>query len=150
MANTIPARAPQTRSLEEYLAEQTGLPVGEGVAPTDGGWQGAPGQSVFLAYLVVHSIPGGTLDGPIGDPHADSDLVWQIDSVGATQLAAEEGGDLARAALLVQGLPSLSIAGRAVRWVSEDIPGGGARQDPDQPSIFRQFSRYRIATTPSS
>lgn len=150
MANTIPARAPHTLAIETYLAAQTDVPVGDGSKPPGAGWQGSPGQSQFVNYFVLHSIIGGTLDGPLGDPHADADLIWQLDACAATQLGAEVTADLGRAALLVAGLPPLSIAGRAVRWVTEDIPGGGARQDPDQPSIWRQFSRYRIATTPST
>ncbi len=150
MANTIPARAPHTQALESFLASQTGQLVGDGEKPSGGGWQGAPGQSQFVQYYVVHSIPGGAFDGPLGDPHADSDLIWQVDSYAATQINAEIGGDVARRLLLVKGLPALSIADRAVRWITEDIPGGGARQDPDQPSTFRQLCRYRIATTPST
>lgn len=150
MANTIPARAPHTRSLREYLATTTGMPVGDGKAPAAGGWQGAPGASQFVNYLVVHSTPGGLLDGPLGDPHADAEFVWQIDACSATQYGAEIAGDNARAALLVQGLPPLNVAGRAIRWIREDIPAGGAREDPDQPSIWRLWAMYRIATTPTS
>lgn len=150
MANTIPRRAPQTRSLREYLATATGRLVGDGKAPDGGGWQGAPGASQFVTYYVVHSIPGGSLDGPLGDPHADSTLVWQVDAVAATQYGAEITLDNARAALLVQGLPPLVIADRLVRGIREDIPAGGAREDPDQPSIWRLWSMYRIATTPST
>lgn len=150
MANTIPARSPQTQALITYLATATGRLVGSGVKPDGGGWQGAPGTSPFTPYLVVHSIAGGNLDGPIGDPHADSALVWQIDAYGATQQSAEITADAAQAALLVQGLPPLVIDGRTVTRVRLDVPGGGARQDPDQPAIWRRFDLYRISTTPRS
>jgi hypothetical protein len=150
MANTIPARAPQTLALETYLATQTSAPVGDGEKPpTASGWQGAPGQSEFVAYTVVHSIPGGALDGPLGDPHADSALIWQIDTYGATQLASETLGDLVLGALLVAGRPPLVIAGRRVLSIALETPGGGARQDPDEPSIWRQMSLWNIATTPT-
>ena len=149
MANTIPKRSPQTQGLITYLAAATNKLVGPGVKPAGGGWQGAPGTSQFISYLVVHSSPGGIVDGPLGDPHADTEFVWQVDGYGASQLSAEITADLAVTALLVQGLPPIVIAGRTVSRIALDVPGDQARQDPDQPSIWRRFDLFRITTTPA-
>jgi hypothetical protein len=86
----------------------------------------------------------------MGDPHADARLIWQLDAYGASQDHAEILADLAQAALLVQGLPPLVLVDRTVTGVRLDLPGGAARQDPDQPSLWRRFDLYRITTTPRS
>lgn len=147
----LPARAPQTSALTAWLAAQLQFPIGYGQAPKDVpiGWQGPPGLSDFVGYLVVHSIPGGELDGDLAHPSCDGDLPWQVDAVGGTQLQADTIADLAQA-VLIGPKPPLVIDGRTVLWVREDIPHGGARQDPDQPSIWRSTGRYRIGTTPTT
>lgn len=146
----IPARSPHTNALITWLATQTGIAVGDGVAPQDVpvGWQGQPGMSAFVPYFVVHSIPGGLLDGPIGDQHADADLVWQVNNHGGNREQAEDVADLARAVLLRRPIPPLDIAGRAVMWIRNEIPAGAARQDKDLPSIWWSFGQYRLGTTP--
>lgn len=143
-----PARAPHTTALVTFLGTNTQLPVGDGKKPDDGGWEGDPGQSVFAAYLVVHSIPGGAIDGMLGDPHLDLDGIWQVNAHGGDRQSAEIAQDLARAQLLTSPPPALVIAGRSVKWVACDVPAGTARQDPDQPAIWSSFERYRIATAP--
>lgn len=147
--NTVPARAPQTTALVDWLAGQTAIAVGRGEKPPGVGWAGVPGQSIFVPYYVLHPVPGGGLDGPLGDPHADAELIWQLNSHGGTQQQAETAADLARAALLLAGLPPLDIEGRRVVGVASEIVAGAARQDIDQPSIWWCFEQYRIRTTPT-
>lgn len=147
--STLPARAPQTDALVTYLSPLVAPAlIGRGEKPPGAGWQGAPGQSVFVGYVVLHSIPGGQIDGTLGQPNRDGDLVEQASCHGATQQQAEQLGDVVQAALL--GVPALAIAGRAIRWVAPDVPPGAARQDPDQPSIWTSIGRYRIGTTPTT
>lgn len=150
MAGLIPAKADHTEALRTFLADATSLPVGDGKAPAGAGWQGAPGQSSFVAYLVVHSTPGGALAGSLGRPSTEAQWLWQIDSVGATQHATEKALDRVRDHLLAVPLPDLAIPGRKVTYVDEEISSGSAREDPDQPATFRSFAQYRIWTTPRS
>ena len=148
--STVVPRAPQTQGLVLYLATSAGVPVGYGAKPDGGGWQGPPGQSAFVGYGVVHALPGGRFDGSTEDPHAESMLLWQVNSYGATQLHAEEVGDAQRTALLQHPLPPIQIAGRTLAWVSSDVPAGTAREDPDLPSTWWCFERFEIATVPTS
>lgn len=146
-----PARGPHTKALREFLATATGLPVGGGVAPPGAGWQGAPGQSSFVAYLVVHDIPGGAMPGSLGRGSTEAQLLWQVDACGATQVHALDTLDPARDALCdPTRRKGLIVPDRIVTFVEVDIPAGTARQDPDQPSIFRTFERFKIWTTRSS
>lgn len=149
MSNTVPARAPHTAGLVTWLQAQTGKQVGRGEQPAGTGWQGAPGQSEFVPYYVLHPIPGGQLDGPMGDPHADSELIWQVNSQAATQAQAETMADAARAALLSSAAhDGVVVDGRAVTAVTSEIPAGAARQDPDQPATWWSFEQFRLTTTP--
>ena len=58
---TLPTVAVHTTAMLTRLAT-TGLPVGQGRKPdgrdgtTLGGWQGTPGKSEFLAYLVLYTL----------------------------------------------------------------------------------------------
>lgn len=148
MSYVAPARAPHTTGLVAYLTAETALPVGDGKAPADGGWEGQPGISPFVAYLVVHSIPGGAIDGTLGEPHLDLDGIWQVNAHGGDRLSCEIAQDLARAQLLTSPPPAITVAGRTIKWVTCDVPAGTARQDPDQPAIWSSFERYRFATAP--
>lgn len=145
----VVARAPQTAGLVTYLAAAVGVPVGHGVKPDAGGWTGEPGGD-FAGYGVVHPLAGGRFDGSTEDPNAESMLVWQVNSYGATQLHAEEVADAFRAALLQQPPPPILIAGRTIAWVACEVPAGTAREDPDQPSTWWCFERFEIATVPTT
>lgn len=146
MTQTV-SRVTHTTGLLAWLRLQSGYPVGDGIAPADVGWQGAPGQSPFQGYGVVHTIAGGALDGPMCSPSADADLLWQVNGMGGTQAHADTVMDTF-SGLLLGPLPPLQIAGRALLWVRSDVFHGAARQDPDQPSIWWSYARYRIGTTP--
>lgn len=146
---SLPARAPQTTALFDWLASQLQAPVGRGELPPGVGWQGEPRQSEFVGFLVLHPIAGGEIDGDLAHPSVDGDLVWQVNAHGGTQEQAERLADAAQEALLGQ-LPPLVIAGRTVLWVRSDVPHGAARLDPDQPSIWWAPARYRIGTTPTT
>lgn len=146
---SLPLRAPQTTSLIGYLAATTELPVGYGEAPDGVGWQGAAGVSDYQGYGVVHPLPGGQLDGNLGQPSVDGDLVWQVNAFGGTQEHADTIADLFATALLGP-LPAatLLVADRALMWIRADPPHGAARQDADQPSTWWSPGIYRIGTTP--
>ena len=145
----LPVRVPQTTALLAWLGSQLTGPVGDGKAPTEPhGWQGAPGQSSFIGYFVLHTITGGALDGDLVRPSDDGDLIWQVNAIGGTAQQADLLADQAFE-VLCDELPPLAINGRAVLFADVDVPHGAAREDPDQPSIWMSVARYRIATTPT-
>jgi hypothetical protein len=146
---TLPLRAPEAAALVAYLTSVTAIPLGQGIAPAGAGWQGPPGESPFHGYGILHSIPGGFLDGDLARPSVDGDTIWQLNAVGATQEQADTISD-AYAAALLGPLPPITIVGRALLWVRADIPHGAARQDVDQPSLWLSYARYRLGTTPTS
>lgn len=142
---SIPEIRSHSTGLEQVLAA-TGVPVGRGDRPAETGWQGAPGQSVFVAYLELHPIPGGFLDGPLGCPDDDLDGIWQVTAVGGNQEQCELAADLARTALLTQ-IPT--VVDRAVCRVSIDLLSGARRDDTVTPPVWISTDRFRFSTTPS-
>lgn len=121
--------------------------VGDGEKPATGGWQGAPAASVFVPYVVVHPMPGGTADGTMSAPNTDVAADYQFTCVGATRAQAEEIADDVRAVLLPA---ALTMAGtRAVIHRRLDFLGGAIRDDTVQPAVWFVPDRYRIFTTPT-
>lgn len=126
-----------------------GLTVGDGQDPTAAhGWQAAVGTSVFVPYVIVYPIPGGTFDGTLADHSDDADLVWQLTCVGATRAQAEYVVDAALAALVAQ---PLAVAGRSIGKVSADAPGGGVRRDDTAAGVplFIATPRVRAMSYPA-
>lgn len=144
MTFTSPARSPHTTALLRALDSRTGILVGDGRKPDGGGWQGDPGTSEFVRYLVLHPLPGGEFDGPLGDPNADSSLPWQVTAVGASRAQCEDAADAARAALL--GEP-ITVPDRGGSRVRVDTPGGARPEDPQRPTVWISTERYRFDTT---
>lgn len=145
MPKSIAERSPHTTAILAVL-QSTGIPADAGTVPDGAGWQGAPGTSDFHAYLVLHSIPGGNVDGSLAYPDDDSDWVWQVTAVGDTHALCEVAGDIARTALLTT---LLDVEGRGTRRVTIDTPDGARRDETVKPPVFMSGERYRVATTPA-
>lgn len=128
-----------TRSIIEALAaDPDGLLVGDGEKPdtTDKG-----------GYVVVYSLPGGTLDGPLDDPDDDASVPYQFTSVGRTRSECEWVADTARLRILTA---TLAIGPtRKVINVRQDFVGGAIRDDDVKPSVWYSPDRYRFMTTPT-
>lgn len=144
MTTTLPKRSPQHTAIVDRL-EATGIAVGDGHVPDDVGWQEAPGGSKFVAYLTVHAIPGGSVDGPIDRPDDDSAWIWQVTAVGGNREQCDWAGDTARVALLDT---PLTIAGRSACRLTIDTPDGAHRDDTVQPRVWMSAERYALITTP--
>lgn len=110
-----------------------------------------PGDTAF-PYLVVTPSPGGFLDGPLGSPNDDGELVvlvTAVDQLWPDGQGARRCGDLqtdAQQALLTPG--ALTVEGWKVRRVRLDVPGGVALDRDPNPHRFFAVDRYVIATTP--
>lgn len=137
---------PVTNAIVEALAD-AGLAVGLAEKPEGVGWQGAPGQSAFVGYVVVYPMLGGITDGPIGNFNADAWAVYQLTSVGGNEEQCEWVADEARVAML-----AARPAGDdwKVAHVVLDVLGGAVREDDVQPSVWYSPERYRVAVTTRS
>lgn len=127
--------------------EDDGLNVGDGVAPSTAGWQGEVANSVFAAYVVVHSMVGGFLDGSIDDPDDDGSMMYQVSAFGATREQCEWAADQARRVMLTS---PLLVADHRVLRVRVDMLGGARRDDEAQPPLWISAERYRLLTTPDA
>jgi hypothetical protein len=85
-------------------------------------------------------------DGPIADDAADVVYAFQVTSVGRTVEMVEAVADLARTALLTNGV---AVAGR---WVDPVNPTGGSgiqRDDALDPAVFFRAETYTVRTAPA-
>lgn len=120
------------------------LLVGDGDAPPSAGWAGEPGQSVFVGYCVVHSLPAFSIDGNAEDPEADVTHMVQVSSYGATRAQAQQVAHLARTALLASS--AVSVSGRRVLRVFTDEIGQVIRLTETRPNVWHAPDRFRIPT----
>lgn len=135
---TVVARRSWTSALADFLASDTGVPVGRNRAPvTDD-----------ARYYVLWSIPGGGLSGPpLADPHADAALVYQVDSVGVRDDQVEWLADLAREAMLERAKAGVvPMPGWGVMGVWPD----GAVGAPDgEGEVLSAAERFVVKVTPT-
>ena len=127
-----------TNALIEEL-ENIGVAVGDGEQPDGVGWAGAPDQSVFTPWCVVHPLLGGWVDGTLGEPHADPQILYQISCYGATREQAQWVVDLIHPAAL-----ALRPADVKVIHADVDMLGGARRDDTAPPPVVRQSSSSRL------
>ncbi|RCG31985.1 hypothetical protein DQ384_05435 [Sphaerisporangium album] len=137
--------APHTAAFTTALVAED-LAVDVGVAPEGAGWQGEPGQSAFVPYIVLFPSPGST-DGDLGDPNAYLDYETQATVVGATAGQVEQVMDKVKAALVGR---QLAVAGRNSYRVQ--LGEGGrpiTRDDTVQPPEYYASALFRLRTGPA-
>ncbi len=140
---------PVTRThTDAVIATLTGHIAGLGITLLVGDGEAPPVASANDPYLVVHSLPGGPLDGTLGSPDADGSLLYQISAWGISREQSQAAADVARNALFDD---PIVIAGRTVMRVGLDSSGGTFRDDDlgETPSLYQTPDRYRIRTTPT-
>jgi hypothetical protein len=129
-------------SIEAIPAE-----VGDGEKPDGAGWQGAPNNSTFVGYSVVHPFRN-SFDGSIDDPFDDGSPTISVASYGANRAQATMLADRIHTRLVT--VP-LAITGRHVMIVVplEDsaVDRVGEGSSPTQPPMWQDVRRYRIDTT---
>jgi hypothetical protein len=145
---TVPAVSAHTDALVAALGALGHVRAGDGARPDGGGWQGAPGASDFVGYVVVYQLNPG-FDGPLADKHADLTGRWQVTAVGATRPQAGAVADAVRTWLLSSARTQLTVAGRAVAAVWHDGGGDTYREDGTGPALYYVPDRYVILTTPT-
>lgn len=142
--------APQSRLVTDELLvslEGSGMSVGDGDAPSSVGWAGVPGGSQFTPYLVLHELPA-TADGPLNDPDADVDGMYQVTAVGSTREQCGWAADEARTAMCAT---HDAVDERVILLVKADQLVGPRRDDsgqPGEPSVWISTDRFSVRTTP--
>lgn len=133
MVTELAAAAPHTTALIELL-ESAGILAGRGEHPEGGGWQGEPGRSDYIPYVVVYPFPGSP-DGNTAEPYEYLDYKAQVSCWGATAVHVEEFADRVRGALIGK---RLTVPGRSSYPIGTP-PGAGrpvARVDQVQPPEY--------------
>lgn len=140
----VAAARPHTDAVVAAL-EAAALLVGRGQQPAGSGWQGEPGQSEHVGYVVVYPSPGLT-DGNIADPHEYLDYTVQATCVAATQEGAEAVMDLVKSALVGA---RLAVAGRSSYpvYLLLDLPV--RRDDQIAPPVHYSVAQFRVRTQPA-
>lgn len=141
---TVAASRPHTDAVAERL-EAAGLPVGRGYKPDDGGWQGEPGASEFIGYVVLYPTPGLT-DGDLCDPHSYLDYQVQATCVAATQEGAEAVADTVRAALIGA---RLTVTGRSLYPFQPVSSSPASRDDGVAPPVHYAVEQFSCRSGPA-
>lgn len=122
--------------------ETIGKPVGFGHAPDDAlDSDGLPTED----YIALYPIGGGRRDGPMNDPYADAQLVYQTTIVGRLPAGVRWIAGQIEAALL-----GVTVTGRVIsEVVPEDLEGVFADRDVGPPHPFYSTPRWRLRTVPA-
>ncbi len=76
--------------------EQQRWEVGDHEKPKQGGWQGDPGRSDFIPYVVLTSLRSQRPSGPISTPGGDVLFLYALTSIGSSRRQVQMMSDLAR------------------------------------------------------
>lgn len=131
---------PRTHN-DAFLAalQGAGLVIGDAREPSASfGWQGVPGQSDFVPYVIVYPLTQN-FDGSLGCPDVDSTLAWQATCVGSTREQCDWVKAKVDAAVIGK---QLAVAGRFVPRIYADGGAGTRRDDTVQPPVFIATPRY--------
>jgi len=118
----------------------TAVPVHQVAVPDD----------TTVPYIIVTPSAGGFLDGTIGEPDEDGDLVFLVTCVAERR----SGGHGAQQALWLQQearerlLAGVTVDGWAVMRCRLDVPGGVNEDTDSAPHRFFTVDRFVVSTTP--
>lgn len=143
-----PPTAPHTDGLAAAL-QASGLATGRGQAPERAGWQGEPGKSSFVPYVVLWPSPGATLDADarcLNEPHLSVVYTCQLTVVGATQSQTERAADTAKQALVGQRVP---VTGRSTHPTELTLDRPAERDDAVAPSLHYTVTQVSIISDPA-
>ena len=127
----------------------TPIPVGDARKPAGAGWQGSPGGSQFVTYLVVYPI-GSQRDGPDASLADNADAPvnrFQVNAVGRDRTSVETAADLAAAVLLNR--QRFDIPDWDTVTMKHENSVGVTVDETVSPPVFIAIDRYRLDTSPS-
>jgi hypothetical protein len=146
---TIIDRSLLTDLLLEALEPETGDPrqwvVGDHERPKDGGWQGEPGMSDWVPYLVLNATPSEPPTGDLATPGSDVWFGYAVTSVGFSRRNAEKVSATARERLASVQRQKTSD-GRSISTVQVSRYGANERV-PLDPALWIITDQFRIYTT---
>ena len=141
MTNSIDRR-PLTGILLGVIATATSKPVGDGAAPSGGGWIGQPNAqgSNFVPYNVLIPQTANYSSGPFDDPQGDWRLPYQLISFGVRRDQCEALADLGRRTLSEMRGQVLDLGDQkySVQQVRTESIGGVIRYDQTDPPFWGQ------------
>lgn len=126
-----------TDSIIDHLTTETGLEVGDSIAPA----------ASDRPYLVVYRVGAFVTGGPLRGASEDQWAQYQVTAVGDTREQAEWALGKARTAILDETItpPSGYVWGKAP-IIDE---GPSSRDDTWDPPLFYAVETYRLFTTPA-
>lgn len=141
MTNAI-ARRPLTDILLSTIGTATSRPVGDGIAPSTGGWQGQPNSAGtnFVPYNVLVPQTANSSAGPFDDPQGDWRMPYSITSFGVRRDQCEAIADLARKTLSEMRGQLLQLGDQkySVQQVRTESIGAVTRYDTTDPAFWGQ------------
>ena len=126
------------------LVSQTGKPVGNHVAPDDGGWTSSVGDSGFVSYVVAYQH-GAEFSGPLDDPEADVEVTYELVSLGKDEKQAQWMEQKSAEAMTKD---NITVTGRRVT-ACRSVTRGTIQRDDSKPPLFYARSMFVVTTSPS-
>lgn len=140
-----------TDGVIDLLQRGTGKLVGDHTAPDRDGRD----DSDYFPYAIVYNIPGGGSDGGLGFGYEETDVIYQVTSVGLTRAQADWMADRCRLTWLARSGPGFQVPFLSPDgWtVSGRMPeygfSGGIDVEGDPPNrVFSAPERYVLHVTP--
>ena len=120
--------------------EADSLTVGDGEG-------GEVNGTITAPQIIVHLIPGGTIDGSIADPDEWADARFQLTAVGRVAAEARWYADKAATALEAN---AVTVAGRSIVRVRPVEPWGRVEVDHDvTPPLHYSTRTFGLFTFPT-
>jgi hypothetical protein len=146
---TVIDRGLLTDLLLEALEPEAGDPrqwlVGDHEKPKDGGWQGDPGQSDWVPYVVLTATPSQPPTGDIATPTSDVWFGYAITAVGSSRGGADKIAAAARERLATVARQKTSD-GRTISQVRM-MRYGGIERVPANPTLYLVTDQISVWTT---
>lgn len=119
--------------------------VGDHEKPPRGGWQGEPGHSQWVPYLVLTATPSSSIGGGLGAPGSNVWFGYAVTVVGLTRGQAEKASAVAR-----ERLASLQRTktgdGRTISQV-QVVRYGGIDRLGAEPPLYLITDQFNLFTS---
>lgn len=125
------------------LLRDEGLRVGDGEAPSDGGWQGQPEVSAYHEYVMVWPMATQRIDGSAENPEEDEVFAFGINAYGHDREQSQRCADRVR---VVFAENELQVTGRNVLAVRTDYRGSATPLEERNPREWQSSARYVVRT----
>lgn len=119
--------------------------VGDHEKPLDGGWQGDPGRSAFVPYVVLTALRSQRPTGSIGEPGRDAIFPYALTNIGSSRRQVQMMSDLAREKFLAL---ARTDDAQGQRFGGVDIANyGGVDRIAQDPPLYSVTDTINVWTT---